>query len=138
MCERKDASEFTKRLNEAVLGELPFDYTRDFEDAARGFIAPLNNEYRWVAEVVNKVVFADPQNREARQLQADTLEQMGYQAESGSWRGHYLTGARELRHGTPSIPLAGTATPDTVRAMSGETDLLEEARAGRIAGYAGR
>lgn len=75
-------------------------------------------EYRWVAEVVNKVVFADPQNKEARELQADTLEQMGYQAESGSWRGHYLTGAQELRHGTPSIPLAGTATPDTVRAMS--------------------
>ncbi|HUA12495.1 MAG TPA: alkyl sulfatase dimerization domain-containing protein [Solirubrobacteraceae bacterium] len=75
-------------------------------------------EYRWVAEVVNHVVFADPSSTAARELQADTLEQMGYQAESGSWRGHYLTGAQELRHGTPSLPSPGTATPDTVRAMS--------------------
>jgi alkyl sulfatase BDS1-like metallo-beta-lactamase superfamily hydrolase len=75
-------------------------------------------EYRWAAEVLNHVVFADPENREARQLQADTFEQMGYQAESGSWRGHYLTGAQELRHGTPSVPFGGTATADTVRAMS--------------------
>jgi alkyl sulfatase BDS1-like metallo-beta-lactamase superfamily hydrolase len=43
---------------------------------------------------------------------------MGYQAGSGSWRGHYLTGAQELRHGTPDLPIPGTATPDTVRAMS--------------------
>ncbi len=43
MCEHKDATEFTKKINEAVLGELPFDYTKDFEDAARGFIAPLND-----------------------------------------------------------------------------------------------
>jgi alkyl sulfatase BDS1-like metallo-beta-lactamase superfamily hydrolase len=75
-------------------------------------------EYRWVAELVNHVVWADPSNKEARRLQADTLEQMGYQAESGSWRGHYLTGAQELRHGTPDLPSMGTATPDTVRAMS--------------------
>ena len=46
------------------------------------------------------------------------MEQMGYQAESGSWRGHYLTGAQELRHGTPDLPSPGTATPDTVRAMN--------------------
>src|SRR5262245_7021413 len=75
-------------------------------------------DYRWVAEVVNRVIFADPQNQAARQLQADTLEQMGDQAESGSWRGHYLTGAQELRHGIPNVPFPGTATPDTVRAMS--------------------
>ncbi len=75
-------------------------------------------EYRWVAEVVNHLVFADPGNSAARDLQADTLEQMGYQAESGSWRGHYLTGAQELRHGTPNAPFPGTATADTVRAMS--------------------
>jgi alkyl sulfatase BDS1-like metallo-beta-lactamase superfamily hydrolase len=75
-------------------------------------------EYRWAAEVLNHVVFADPHNQEARELQADTMEQMGYQAESGSWRGHYLTGAQELRRGTPNIPIPGTATPDTVRGMS--------------------
>ncbi len=64
-------------------------------------------EYRWVAELVNHVVFADPTNREAQLLQADTLEQMGYQAESGPWRGFYLSGAEELRNGVN--PNAGTS-----------------------------
>ena len=75
-------------------------------------------EYRWVAEVVNHVVFAEPQNRLARELQADALEQMGYQSESGPWRNAYLTGAHELRFGPLNIPFPGTATADTVRAMS--------------------
>ncbi len=50
-------------------------------------------DYRWVAEVVNHLVFADPSNTDARALQADALEQLGYQAESGPWRAFYLTGA---------------------------------------------
>jgi len=54
-------------------------------------------DYRWVAEVVNHLVFADPTNEEARLLQADALEQLGYQSESGPWRDFYLTGAMELR-----------------------------------------
>ncbi|MGY9072758.1 MAG: alkyl/aryl-sulfatase [Acidimicrobiales bacterium] len=61
-------------------------------------------DYRWVAEVVNHLVFADPTNIEARHLQADALEQLGYQTESGTWRNAYLMGARELRHGSPSGP----------------------------------
>ena len=65
-------------------------------------------EYRWVAEVVNHVVFADPENQAARALQADTLEQLGYQAESGPWRNFYLTGAKELREGVQESP---TSTP---------------------------
>lgn len=56
-------------------------------------------EYQWVAELANKLVFADPQNTEARLLCADAFEQLGYQAESGPWRNCYLTGAVELRHG---------------------------------------
>jgi alkyl sulfatase BDS1-like metallo-beta-lactamase superfamily hydrolase len=67
-----------------------------------------NGEYRWVAEVVNKVVFADPDNQEARHLQADALEQLGYQAESAVNRNFYLTGAYELRHGVQSSEPAGT------------------------------
>ena len=55
-------------------------------------------DYRWVAEVVNHLVFADPDNEAARALQADALEQLGYQAESGPWRAFYLTGAQELRN----------------------------------------
>jgi len=58
-------------------------------------------EYRWVAEVLNHVVFADPENKEARTLLARTYDQLGYQAESGPWRDFYLTGAYELRHGRP-------------------------------------
>ncbi|HUO13188.1 MAG TPA: alkyl sulfatase dimerization domain-containing protein [Caulobacteraceae bacterium] len=58
-------------------------------------------DYRWVAEVVNHLVFADPDNEAARSLQADALEQMGYQAESGPWRAFYLTGAQELRSRRP-------------------------------------
>ena len=54
-------------------------------------------DYRWVAEVVNHLVFADPNNEDARLLQADALEQLGYQSESGPWRDFYLTGAMELR-----------------------------------------
>ena len=58
-------------------------------------------EYRWVAEALKHVVFADPANKEAKELLADAYEQMGYQAESGPWRSIYLQGAYELRNGVP-------------------------------------
>ncbi len=74
--------------------------------------------YRWVAQAVDHVVFADPANQEARNLQADALEQLGYQAESGPWRNFYLTGAKELRDGVAQLPAPNTASPDTIRAMS--------------------
>lgn len=54
-------------------------------------------EFRWVVEVLNHVVFADPANQPARRLCADAMEQLGYQAESATWRNAYLLGARELR-----------------------------------------
>jgi alkyl sulfatase BDS1-like metallo-beta-lactamase superfamily hydrolase len=63
-------------------------------------------DYQWVAEVVNHLVFADPTNAEARALQADTLEQLGYQSESSTFRNAYLMGAQELRQGPPK-PLTG-------------------------------
>ncbi|MDW9550050.1 alkyl sulfatase dimerization domain-containing protein [Sinorhizobium meliloti] len=75
-------------------------------------------EYRWVAQVANHVVFADPNNQDAKNLTADALEQLGYQAESGPWRNFYLTGAKELRDGVTELPTPNTASPDTVRAMS--------------------
>jgi alkyl sulfatase BDS1-like metallo-beta-lactamase superfamily hydrolase len=80
------------------------------KDFARG-------EYRWVAQVMNQVVFADPDNLEARELFADALEQLGYQAESGPWRSVYLQGAFELRNGVPSAGGINTASPDTIKAM---------------------
>ena len=77
-----------------------------------------DGEYRWVAEVVKHVVFADPKHEAARELLADAFEQMGYQAESGPWRNFYLTGAKELREGVKALPTPDTVSPDTVRAMS--------------------
>lgn len=74
-------------------------------------------DYRWVAEVVNHVVFADANNVAAKQLLADTYEQLGYQSESGPWRNFYLTGARELREGVTQLPTPNTASPDTIKAM---------------------
>jgi alkyl sulfatase BDS1-like metallo-beta-lactamase superfamily hydrolase len=73
--------------------------------------------YRWVAQVVNHVVLAEPENKEARALQADTLEQLGYQAECGTWRNFYLTGAAELRHGVKKLPAPKSTSPDMVKAM---------------------
>lgn len=75
-------------------------------------------EYRWVAQVVNHLVFADPDNRAARELQAAALEQLGYQAESGPWRNFYLTGAMELREGVQRTHKAlKFASMDYLRAM---------------------
>ncbi len=56
-------------------------------------------EFRWVAQVMNQAVFADPDNRQARKLCADAFEQLGYQAESATWRNAYLYGTQELRAG---------------------------------------
>lgn len=76
-------------------------------------------EYRWVAQVVNHVVFDDPANQQARDLAADAMEQLGYQSESATWRNAYLTAAQELRLGTPDLPIAPeSASPDTIAAMS--------------------
>lgn len=58
-------------------------------------------EYRWVAEVLNHLVFAEPNNSDAKKLLAESYDQLGYQSESGPWRDEYLTGAYELRHGPP-------------------------------------
>lgn len=81
-----------------------------------------NGEYRWVAEVVKHLVFADPKNQDARNLLADAYEQLGYVAESGPWRNFYLSGAKELRDGVKVLPSPNTAGPDMVRGMS--TDLF--------------
>lgn len=73
-------------------------------------------EYRWVAEVMKHVVFADPKNKKARELQADAFEQLGYQQENPTWRNEYLMGAYELRNGVPEDNII-VASQDTVLAM---------------------
>jgi len=113
--------------NPATLHELPpVDASRKYVEFMGGADAIIEKakqsyeqgEYRWVAQVLNHVVFADPNNQEAKDLEADALEQLGYQAESGPWRNFYLTGAQELRKGVAPLPTPNTASPDTVRAMS--------------------
>ncbi|MEY3615211.1 MAG: hypothetical protein RLZZ518_211 [Actinomycetota bacterium] len=75
-------------------------------------------DYRWVAELVNHLVFADPANDEARVLQADALEQMAYQAESSTFRNAYLMGAQELRQGPPKKANANVRARSLVREMT--------------------
>lgn len=113
--------------NPATLNELsPVEAAKRYVEFMGGADAVLKKakasydkgEYRWVAQVVKHVVFADPKNKAARNLEADALEQLGYQAESGPWRNFYLTGAKELRDGVAELPTPDTASPDTVRAMT--------------------
>lgn len=73
----------------------------EFEAAADIDTTEGRNTYRWLAELLNHVVFADPDNDEAKALLAGVYDQLGYQAESAPWRDFYLSGAYELRHGSP-------------------------------------
>jgi len=56
-------------------------------------------EYRWVAELLNHIIFSNSDNTDAKSLLASTYEQLGYQAESAPWRNFYLMGAQELKQG---------------------------------------
>ncbi|HEY2795298.1 MAG TPA: alkyl sulfatase dimerization domain-containing protein, partial [Micromonosporaceae bacterium] len=85
---------------------------------AAGQAAFAAGDYRWTAELVNHLVFAYPTNAAAVGLQADALEQLGYQSENGTWRSLYLTGAYELRNGVFTGLDVNSASPDTIRAMS--------------------
>jgi alkyl sulfatase BDS1-like metallo-beta-lactamase superfamily hydrolase len=61
--------------------------------------AMAQGDYRWSSDLLNQVVFADPANKEARALLADSYEQQAYQAESAIWRNQFLVAANELRKG---------------------------------------
>ena len=77
-------------------------------------------EYRWVAQVMKEVVYAEPANIEARALCADALEQMGYQAESATWRNAFLYGAQELRHGVFPLPARIAIGADTLAGLTND------------------
>jgi alkyl sulfatase BDS1-like metallo-beta-lactamase superfamily hydrolase len=77
-------------------------------------------EFRFVAQVLSQVVFADPTHDRARQLLADTFEQLGYAAESANWRNAYLLGAQELRQGVGAMPLRDRLPPETIAALRTE------------------
>ncbi|WP_343624503.1 alkyl/aryl-sulfatase [Roseateles puraquae] len=58
-------------------------------------------DYRWAAELLNRLVMADSRHTGARQLLARTYDQLGYAAEAATWRNSYLSAAAELRQGPP-------------------------------------
>jgi alkyl sulfatase BDS1-like metallo-beta-lactamase superfamily hydrolase len=72
-----------------------------FDKAANVSIEQGTQTYRWLAELLNHAVFANPNNAPAKGLLAKVYDQLGYQAESAPWRDVYLTGAYELRNGAP-------------------------------------
>ncbi|MAR73045.1 MAG: hypothetical protein CME78_12560 [Halomonas sp.] len=83
----------------------------------QGRQAYADGDYRWAAMLLNHLVMSAPELSEARALQADVFEQLGYQAESGPWRNIYLTGARELRNGIDTANAVTTASPDMIAAL---------------------
>jgi alkyl sulfatase BDS1-like metallo-beta-lactamase superfamily hydrolase len=87
---------------------------------ALGKKAFRDGDYRWGAEAMKHLVFAQPNNQDARRVLADLLEQMGYQAESGPWRNFYLAGTKELRDGVAKAATPNTASPDILGNMSFE------------------
>lgn len=73
------------------------------------------HDYRWVAEVMKHVVFANPDNKEAKELQADAFDQLAYSFESGTWRNIFLSGAQELRNG--NLGPGATASPGNLETI---------------------
>ncbi|TAJ36707.1 MAG: MBL fold metallo-hydrolase [Reyranella sp.] len=105
------------------MGGAPAVIARARADFAKG-------EFRWVAQVMKEVVYAEPTNKEARALCADALEQMGYQAESATWRNAFLYGAQELRHGVFQMPARATMGADTLAGLA--TDVFFDLMAIRL------
>ncbi|AYC32742.1 MBL fold metallo-hydrolase [Pseudomonas cavernae] len=79
--------------------------------------AIAKGDYRWAATLGNHLVFAEPGNQAAKDLQADALEQLGYQSENALWRNIYLTGTMELRNGVPAYT-GGSTRSDLGRSMT--------------------
>lgn len=97
--ERESAERYLEMMGGAT--EVLEKAHREFEGAADTGAAEGRDTYRWLAELLNQVVFAEPDNDDAKHLLARVYDQLGYQAEAAPWRDFYLTGAFELRHGAP-------------------------------------
>ncbi len=69
-----------------------------------------SGDYRWAATLLDHAVFTDENHAAARDLYADTLEQLGYGAECATWRNFFLSGATELRDGNFGTPVTTTST----------------------------
>jgi len=87
---------------------------------AKGKQLIAKGQYLQATEILNRLVFAEPQNKAARGLLADVYEQLGYQSESTSFRNSFLQASYELRNGLPGGTPQRSTGPDVVRAMSTE------------------
>jgi alkyl sulfatase BDS1-like metallo-beta-lactamase superfamily hydrolase len=87
---------------------------------AKGSELYNQGDYRLATEILNKLVYAEPGNQDAKDLLADTYEQMGYEFESPSLRNSFLAGAKELRDGVVAVKAAKAGSPDFVRGTSTE------------------
>jgi alkyl sulfatase BDS1-like metallo-beta-lactamase superfamily hydrolase len=87
---------------------------------ARGRQLHDEGQYLLASEIVNKLVQAEPDNQEAKDLLADIFEQIGYQQENPGLRNSFLAGAYELRTGIPEGETVDSSSPDVIRAMSTE------------------
>ncbi|MCK9794048.1 MBL fold metallo-hydrolase [Isoptericola sp. 4D.3] len=114
--------------NPAHLWEhVPVERAKRYAKLAGGVDALVTNareafdagDFRWAAEVANHAVFAEPGHAAAREVLADTYEQLGYGSENGTWRDFYLAGALELRDGQFGTPTE-TNAPDVIAALSPE------------------
>lgn len=85
-------------------------------DKARADFA--KGEYRFIAQALSHLVFAEPDNKPARALLADAFEQLGYLAESSTWRNAYLFGAQELRQGMLKTRARSSFPSETLNALS--------------------
>ncbi len=79
-----------------------------------------NGEFRFIAQALSHLVFAEPDNAAARAMLANTFEQLGYLAESATWRNAYLFGAQELREGVPKAPPRPPIPRETLAALRTE------------------
>ena len=69
-----------------------------------------DGDLRFAAELLDRVVFADPGHTAAKELLAGVYERLAFGSENGTWRNFYLMGAHELRHGVDSpAPSVGSA-----------------------------
>jgi alkyl sulfatase BDS1-like metallo-beta-lactamase superfamily hydrolase len=87
---------------------------------AKGQQLFAKGDYRLAMEILNKLIYAEPQNTKAKDLLADVYEQIGYQKESPSLRNSFLAAAYELRNGMPAGVPPKSSGPDMIRAMSTE------------------
>ncbi len=74
--------------------------------------------YFHAQEILNKLVWAEPNNQKAKDLLADVWEQIGYQQENPGLRNSFLAGAFELRSGIPEGASPDSSGPDLISAMS--------------------